>query len=320
VRDVALMKPIRPVEVSPLEVGGSSGSAGPIAEELMDSQMADDGKRAPRKIADPRLPSADEIAEHEMTHLPYRSWCSHCVRGKGRTMDHRKTKDEHLLKEVHVDYCFMGGANDDKTNTIVVAKEYGSRMVMASVVPMKGMSHEFPGKRIGAFLKELGLEHVDVVLKGDQEPALQDLLREIARIRAPAKTFFEQSAVGSSQSNGMIERGILTVEGQIRVMKDALETRLEEKIPGEHAVLAWLVEFAAVLVNRYEVGHDGKTAYERLRGKKSKLLGLEFGERLNYKRNRSGNKLAKLDCMWEDGMFLGYRSNSGEIIIGTEEG
>jgi hypothetical protein len=73
VRDVVLVKPIRPAEVSPLEVGSSSGSAGPIIEELMDNQMAEDGERAPRKIADPKLPSVDEIAEREMTHLAYRS-------------------------------------------------------------------------------------------------------------------------------------------------------------------------------------------------------------------------------------------------------
>ena len=42
-------------------------------------------------------------------------------------------------------------------------------------------------------------------------------------------------------------------------------------------VLSWLVEFATVLVNRCEVGHDGKTLHERLRGKQSRLLGLDSG-------------------------------------------
>jgi hypothetical protein len=93
-----------------------------------------------------------------------------------------------------------------------------------------------------------------------------------------------------------------------------------EKIPGDHHIVAWLVEFAAVLVNRYEVGHDGKTPYERLRGKQSRLLGLEFGERLHCRRNRVPGKLAKMDVSWQDGLFLGFRSLSGEIIIGTPAG
>ncbi len=88
-------------------------------------------------------------------------------------------------------------------------------------------------------------------------------------------------------------------------------------MPGQHSIVAWLVEFAAVLVNRYEVGHDGKTPYERLRGRSSKLLGLEFGEMVNFRRTRLSGKLAKLECLQEHRIFLGYRSTSGEVIVGT---
>ena len=149
--------------------------------------------------------------------------------------------------------------------------------ILASVVPLKGASHEFPAKRMCAFLKELGLDHRDVVFKSDQEAALGEFLQEVVKRRSDARTFVEQSPVASSACNGVIERGNLSVEGQVRVLKDAFEARLGKKVPSDHAALAWLVEFAAVLINRSEVGHDGKTPYERLRRKPSKLLGLEFG-------------------------------------------
>ena len=32
----------------------------------------------------PVLPSEAEVEQHELTHLPFRSWCRHCVRAKGR--------------------------------------------------------------------------------------------------------------------------------------------------------------------------------------------------------------------------------------------
>ena len=54
-------------------------------------------------------------------------------------------------------------------------------------------------------------------------------------------------------------------------VKDAFEARLGKKVPSDHAALAWLVEFVAVLINRNEVAHDGKAPHERLRGKPSKL-------------------------------------------------
>ena len=166
------------------------------------------------------------------------------------------------------------------------------------------------------FLRELGLKHADLVLRCDQELAIVDLLNDVSRKRAPAKSFLEQSPVGKSQSNSMIERE----GGQIRVLKDALETRIRNKITADHRVSSWLVEFAAVLVNRYEVGHDGKTPYERLRGKQFRLLGLEFRELLHFRRNRPARKQAKLAVSWEDGVFLRYKTLSGETIVGSKKG
>ena len=36
------------------------------------------GERA-RPLPRPRLHSRQEVQEHELTHIPYRSWCVHCV-------------------------------------------------------------------------------------------------------------------------------------------------------------------------------------------------------------------------------------------------
>ena len=47
-----------------------------------------------------------------------------------------------MIPEVHVDYCFMGSKGDATTRCIVVAKEYESKSVIASVVPVKGSSNE----------------------------------------------------------------------------------------------------------------------------------------------------------------------------------
>ena len=40
-------------------------------------------KREPEKRLDPRRPSDAEVKEHEFTHVPFRNWCRHCVRGQG---------------------------------------------------------------------------------------------------------------------------------------------------------------------------------------------------------------------------------------------
>ena len=64
-----------------------------------------------------------------------------------------------------------------------------------------------------------------------------------------------------------------------------------------------MVAVAFVLMNTYEVAKDAKTASERLRGKKSKSSGLEFGDHLQWRRAIKGDRKNKLDSVWEDGCF-----------------
>ena len=43
-----------------------------------------------RPLPRPRLPSRQEVQENELTHISYRSWCVHCVRGAGRSDAYRR--------------------------------------------------------------------------------------------------------------------------------------------------------------------------------------------------------------------------------------
>ena len=66
-------------------------------------------------------------------------------------------------------------------------------------------------------------------------------------------------------------------------MKSAIDESINTDVRGSSNVLCWLVEFAALLISRYSVGHDSKTLYERLKGKKSNTFGFEFGERVLFR-------------------------------------
>jgi len=87
-----------------------------------------------------------------------------------------------------------------------------------------------------------------------------------------------------------------------------------------HPVWSWMAEYAAFLLTRFEVGTDGRTAYERMKGKKAKVQGMEFAEGILWKRRREGGPLGKLTCMWEDGVYLGVKGSTGEIIVGDKSG
>ena len=99
----------------------------------------------------------------------------------------------------------------------------------------------------------------------------------------------------------------------------AFEDRVQMKLSPKEPVVQFLPEYAAYLMSRLEVGKDGKTAYERVKGKAGSVLGLEFGEKLMWK-TRMGEKQAKIRARWAYGIFVGVRRKSGEVWVATEDG
>ena len=272
-----------------------------------------------RNIGDPRMPSAKEVEEHNITHVPYRNWCPHCVRGRGKELDHRRAlEDDRKVREFSFDYCFPGDEKGSKI-TVLVGRERVTGMTMASVVPVKGTSGQFAAMKVLEFIRECGAAETEIILKSDQEPAIEALVADVVKTRGAKITMVEKSPVGSSGSNGVVERGVQSVEGMIRTLRSACEARLGIKIKPEEKIVIFMAEYAAYLVNRLEVGKDGKTAYERCRGKKATVMAVEFGERLLWK-VRPKNKMEKLNVRWEYGVFVGVKAVSGEMWVATKTG
>ena len=85
--------------------------------------------------------------------------------------------------------------------------------------------------------------------------------------------------------------------------------------------MAWLVEHASVLWNRYALSADGKTSYERLRGKRPRMRGLDPGEKVYWRSSTSAiHRTNKFESVWTDGVYLGHRTLSGESIVGNKDG
>ena len=48
---------------------------------------------APRIVKSPGDPTKQEREEHDITHLPYRSWCKTCVEAKGKENLHKRVTE-----------------------------------------------------------------------------------------------------------------------------------------------------------------------------------------------------------------------------------
>ena len=74
--------------------------------------------------------------------------------------------------------------------------------------------------------------------------------KDVVEKKGPiVRSVVEHSPVGSSASDGVVERGIQSVEAQMRVMRDALEARCGVIIDVNSCIWAWLAEYSAVLLN-----------------------------------------------------------------------
>jgi len=78
----------------------------------------------------------------------------------------------------------------------------------------------------------------------------------------------ENHAKVESQSNGRVEEAGKTVREFTRVLKEQLEGEPNMKIEINDIITLWMIRWAAMMISRFMVGKDSKTAYERRKGRR----------------------------------------------------
>ncbi len=92
----------------------------------------------------------------------------------------------------------------------------------------------------------------------------------------------EESPVEGHQANGAVEIANSQFGGMARTLNDQLIFNYTWTPPTNHLVYAWLVNHSSFLLTRFQVGVDGRTAYQRLKGKAFKKPMLMFAEHVLY--------------------------------------
>ena len=121
---------------------------------------------------------------------------------------------------------------------------------MATAVPMKGGGSKFTVDKCVEFIDENGDREGDIIVKSDQEPAIQLLIKDLLHERSVGETLVEESPVKSSGSNGVVERGVQEVENRIRAVFLSLQERMGVKLDARERIVAFIPEYVANLMNR----------------------------------------------------------------------
>ena len=127
----------------------------------------------------------------------------------------------------------------------------------------------------------------------------------------------EEYAMGVSQSNGEVENSVKAIHAKIRTLKSALEANLKRRVDRDEALVPWMVIHSAEMINRFQVGRDGKTPYERWKCKRFKTPMAEFGERVLYLKPKSKGK-DKYESRWKEGIWIGAEDQSTEYRVVDE--
>ena len=106
------------------------------------------------------------------------------------------------------------------------------------------------------------------------------MIQDLIEHRENGKTIPEEAPVKSIGRNGIVERGVQEIEGHVRALFVALQERIGIRVDTRERIVVFILEYAAHLVNRMNVGTDGTVASERIKAKKPTLWGSSLGESL----------------------------------------
>ena len=126
-------------------------------------------------------------------------------------------------------------------------------------------------------------ENGHVIFKSDGESSIEAVKAALAK-KLGGKVVLDRPPKGESQSNSVAEEGGKMVREFVKLMRDVTESKANVKLDGSHAIIYWMIRWAAVALTRFMVGVDGLTAYERRRGRRCRIPMAAFGETVWYKK------------------------------------
>ncbi len=121
-----------------------------------------------------------------------------------------------------------------------------SQLLAAHVVDAKGASSDHAIEQVLRDLRKMG-HYGDLKVRMDQESALPDVFRAVAKIRGTARTLLTHAARSDSKGNGQAEKAVQSIEEMLRTLFIDLEQRCGEELSVHDDFFPWLLEHACDL-------------------------------------------------------------------------
>ena len=260
-----------------------------IPDTVVEQETHDKAARDTKTLHRSNEPTEQQRATHNLTHLPYRSWCEHCVKAKSREKQSKRQTDRLVLTAVDIQ----------------------TGLATAALVPHKGR-HKYSVAELKKFIYETGRTYG--ILQYDKRPALKALVTDVANelrgmsIRATPKNW--------KQTRESIGKMHLTLFEQSRTLRLQLQKWLRTEVDSNHCIFPWIVKHSQFLLNRFHTHEDGHTSYfERWKRNYQEPL-CEFGETVLFRMPEESRN--EDDTAWHTGIRLGKDTEADESIVHCE--
>ena len=281
-----------------------------VTHELAEPLGEDRTAQKPRTFSVPVAPSPEEVLLHNLTHLPFRSWCSTCVKAKSRESHALPSSTQPVIQ---LDYSFMTSESDPTTQvTLLNAVDVTTKLGMSCVVPRKGRSR-YAKAELKRFIFEVGRTYG--LLQHDPEASLKALVEQVLEDLGGMTS--RQTPVGWKQAQGAVGNLQSTLYGQIRTLVLHVKDTYDLELPCNSTLFPWTVKHAQWLLNRYLIHSDGLTSWQRRWGKPYDRAICNFLEAVTFKLSGQGHKGTS---SWKTGLWVGKCTESDEHILLTSEG
>ena len=228
-----------------------------IPDTFVEQETHEKAARDTKTLHRSNEPTEQQRAIHNLTHLPYRSWCEHCVKAKSREKQSKRQTDKQPV--IQIDYCVVQTGPDVGKRLVLTAVDIQTGLATAVLVPHKGR-HKYSVAELKKFIYETGRTYG--ILQYDKRPALKALVTDVAKelrgmsIRATPKNW--------KQTRESIGKMHLTLFEQSRTLRLQLQKRLRTEVDSNHCIFPWIVKHSQFLLNRFHTHEEGHTSYFRI--------------------------------------------------------
>ena len=124
--------------------------------EEMPTEGEDEQQSASKAKAmmQPVQPTPHEIQQHNLTRMPYRSWCPVCIQSGGRQTSHQQQTSRQPI--IQVDFTYIKTYEDKWPVPILTARDIQTGMAMATMLTDKKGQFAYAQASLQAFILERG--------------------------------------------------------------------------------------------------------------------------------------------------------------------